>query len=65
VEEPPRPLNLRPLKAWVKERFPSGDSIFREVILGEDDFLSPQAFVTKLKTWLSVLNWEVEKWRKS
>ena len=47
-------IDIRPLKAFVSEKFPK-DSPLREALLAERDVLSAQEFLAKMETWLNLL----------
>jgi hypothetical protein len=47
-------IDIRPLKAFVSEKFPK-DSPLREALLAERDVLDAQEFLAKMETWLNLL----------
>lgn len=47
-------IDIRPLKAFVSEKFPK-DSPLREALLAERDVLHAHEFLAKMETWLNLL----------
>jgi len=56
-ETPQRLINIKSLKLWASANLPVGSPL-REVMLIEDDFLSAQDFLVKLKGWLKLSDLE-------
>jgi len=55
-------VDIRPLKAFVQRCLPKR-SLLRELILAEDDFISPWLFMASVRLWLRLL--DLELMRKS
>lgn len=53
-------VDLRPLKKWVFCRLPQS-SLLRELILMEEDFLSPESFLAKMEIWLWISEKETDE----
>ena len=57
-EHASKPVDIRPLKAFIQRRFPKR-SLLRELILAEDDFIPPWVFVVNVRLWLRLLDLEL------
>ena len=53
-------VDIVPLKKWVRKNMPL-DSSLRELILIEGDKLTPEDFLSKIETWLTLLDIESKK----
>jgi hypothetical protein len=53
-------LDIVPLKKWVRKNIPLNSSL-RELILLEGDKLTPEGFLSKMETWLTLLDIESKK----
>ena len=53
-------VDLRGLKAWAAKSLPRGSKL-REVIMLDEDRLTPEAFLAKLQVWLSLYDVEAKK----
>jgi hypothetical protein len=47
-------IDIRPLKAFVSEKFPKSSPL-RETLIAERDVLDAQEFLAKMETWLNLL----------
>ena len=47
-------IDIRPLKAFVSEKFPKNWPL-REALLAERDVLDAEEFLAKMETWLNLL----------
>jgi len=50
-------IDTRPLKKVAAEKLPR-DSVLRDVILSEEDFLSSEEFLIRVKVWLRLFGAE-------
>lgn len=55
-----RKISMRGLKALALKELPPGSPL-REVILGDTDEISEEAFIHKLDVWMRLLNMETRK----
>jgi hypothetical protein len=58
-----KPLDLRPLKKFVIEHLPV-DSSLRDVILTDDDLVTPPEYLMRLRIWLKLLRLELVRVRR-
>ena len=57
LDRPRGHVDIRRLKVWVQKNL-RGDSKLREVILLDDDYMLPEAFLAKMDVWISLFDIE-------
>ena len=55
-----RTIDISKLKAFVENNFPQGSPL-QVVFVDEDDFLSAEAFLSKLPIWLKLIKLYIRK----
>jgi hypothetical protein len=53
-----RKVYLHRLKRWTRKNLPTGSTL-REIILSENDEISPEEYLLKIEIWLKLFDLEI------